>query len=85
MWKFELGSKVLDRVTGFIGVIVTRTECLNGCLIYGVMPPYKSSEPFPEEIGIDEDNLILMQKKPEPKKKKKPLGGRYQKAIRRLY
>lgn len=37
-WRFRLGEKVRDGVTGFKGVITARVEYLNGCLQYCVEP-----------------------------------------------
>jgi len=34
--KFNLGDKVKDVVSGFTGVICSRTEWLNKCIRYGV-------------------------------------------------
>jgi len=36
MTKIKLGDKVKDRVSGFIGIVTERIECLNGCLRYGL-------------------------------------------------
>lgn len=30
-FKFKLGSVLKDNITGFIGVVTSRTECLNAC------------------------------------------------------
>lgn len=36
--KIPLGARVRDRITGFSGVVVARTEWLFGCTRYGVAP-----------------------------------------------
>ena len=38
VFKFELGFKAKDSITGFEGVIGGRTEYLTGCVHYGIMP-----------------------------------------------
>ncbi len=37
MKEIKLGDKVKDLVTGFIGIVVEKVECLNGCLRYGLI------------------------------------------------
>lgn len=32
----KLGERVTDRITGFTGIVVARTEFLNGCIRVGV-------------------------------------------------
>lgn len=36
--KYELGEKVRDKVSGFEGIIMSRTEYLHGVPLYGVQP-----------------------------------------------
>lgn len=38
-FKFENGQTVKDRVTGFKGVILGRTQYATGCIQYGICPP----------------------------------------------
>lgn len=63
--EFSLGSKVRDKVTGFVGVITRRTEWLNNCNTYGVKPTTlkdgvpQSSEHFDEpQLVLVEENVI---------------------------
>lgn len=44
----QLGDKVKDRVTGFEGVVVGRTEWLNGCVRLSVQPE-----------GVDKDKKVF--------------------------
>lgn len=37
-WTIELGSEVKDRITGLTGIVVGRTEWLNGCKRITVQP-----------------------------------------------
>jgi len=39
-FKFKLGRKVQDWVTGFVGVVVARAECLNGSIKYELQPEW---------------------------------------------
>jgi hypothetical protein len=38
IFKFELGIKCKDVVTGFEGIVTDRCEHLNGCNTYGISP-----------------------------------------------
>ena len=70
----KLGDKVRCKVTGFTGIAVARTEFLNGCIQFNVLPKADKKTKMPEEIGIDEGSLELVNK---PKKKviKRDTGG----------
>lgn len=74
-FKFELGDKVKCIHTGFEGVIVARTEYMNGCIQYNVVPRFQKGKGFPDEVGVDEGSLELMKKKPTKKKARKRNGG----------
>ena len=75
MFKFEVGQKVKDRITGFQGIIIARTEWLNGCLRYVVQAQKRTAEGKTVDDTIDEQQLILMEKPKEAKKK--GIGGAY--------
>ncbi len=36
MTKIVLGQRARDRITGYVGVVVGRTEWLNGCVRFGI-------------------------------------------------
>lgn len=72
-WKFDLGDRVEDRVSGLKGIITTRTEHLNGCRQYGVNPGVDKDGKMMEGWNIDEQQLKLIDKGlniTEPIKKK---------------
>jgi hypothetical protein len=53
-----LGSEVRDSMTGFAGVVVSRTEYLYGCVSVGVQPAGLSPKGKPEGIVyFDEQRL----------------------------
>lgn len=76
MSEIQLGDKVKCRHTGFVGIVVAKTEFINGCIQFGVLPKMKKKDTYPDEIAIDEDSLEVIAKKKKVVKKKKPLGGR---------
>ena len=64
MFKYELGSKVKCRVTGFTGVVVGRSEWLHGCLTYSVKPmDLKDGKPQ-DSVGFDEGMLDVVVQAP---------------------
>jgi hypothetical protein len=70
MFKFTNGDTVKDTITGFSGVIVHRTEYLNGCIRYGVQPKKLKDGKTIESEMFDEQQLSLVSgvKKNEPKR-----------------
>jgi len=77
IWKFQLGEKVKDRVTGFKGTITARIEYLNGCLQYCVEPKVGKEGKMEKAQYVDEGQLefISSKKKDKEKEIKIPLGG----------
>ena len=58
MFKFKLGAKVKDTLTGFEGVVMARTEYYTGCNTYGIQSPKLIKGNAPAEwIWIDEVRL----------------------------
>jgi hypothetical protein len=68
--NIELGDKVQCKHTGFIGIVVAKTEVLNGSINYNVLPKIGKDKKMPEEICIDQINLRILIKKKKPVKKK---------------
>jgi hypothetical protein len=56
----QLGDVVRDRVTGFQGVIVARTEWLNGCWRITVTPPADKDGKLADSQTFDEFQLELV-------------------------
>lgn len=72
----ELGSKVKDTVTGFVGVAICRVEYLNGCIQYGIKPPVSKDNKVIEPEYIDEGQLeVVMKRKVTKKKTTRRSGG----------
>jgi len=59
-WKFALGIKVRDKVSGFVGVIDSRTEWLNGCKRYSVQPPVDKDGKHLNGLYIDEQQIEVI-------------------------
>lgn len=76
--RTELGDKVRDVVTGFKGVVVARTEWLNGCVRVTVQPKMKKDGVCPEGAAFDEPQLEILQRAntpPEVKEQRLETGG----------
>ena len=64
-----LGKKVRDKVSGLVGVAVSRIEWLNGCIQYGVQPKMNKKSDEIKTWNIDEEQLEVMGVKVKVKKK----------------
>ena len=73
MFKFELGQKVKDTITGFEGVVIAQIKWLNGCVRYHVQSKKRTAEGKPIDDTIDEQQLVSTEKPPKVKKSDK--GG----------
>lgn len=55
-----LGDEVIDKVTGFKGIVTSVAKCLNGCDRATVQPPMKKDGSLPDSIWIDIPQLTLV-------------------------
>lgn len=76
----NLGDKVKDKVSGLVGIVVTKLEHLNGCVQYAVTPPMKKGSTEMPSWNIDEEQLELADKKTVKVKKSRD-GGPTTKAV----
>ena len=74
----KLGDKVRDKITGFMGIAVAKTEFLNGCIQFNVLPKGDKINKMPDEMSIDEQSLEIVKVK-KKKKVKKENGGPHRK------
>ena len=58
--KITLGNRVKDKVSGFVGIAISKTEYLNGCIQYGVQPQTKESDKKPETEFFDAEQLEVL-------------------------
>ena len=76
MFEFKLGDKVKDYVTGFTGVVVGRTEWLNGCIRYAVQPT-TLKDGAPQDVQhIDEQQILIVKPKTKKTVQKRTGGAR---------
>jgi len=74
MSNIQLGDKVRCLNTGFKGVVVAKTEFLNGCVQFTIAPKVGKDGKYPEEVCIDEGSLEVISKVKRKIKKDDPGG-----------
>ena len=72
MSEIKLGDKVRDKYSGFTGIAIAKTEYINGCIQYSVIPKVDKKNEETMAVDIDEGSLeIITPVKKEPEK----IGG----------
>jgi heat shock protein HspQ len=66
-FKYGLGSEVEDKITGYRGLLVGRTEWLYGCRRYVIQSKEKKDGVPVKPLGVDEDSLKLIKAENNPK------------------
>lgn len=80
--SIKLGVKVKDIYSGFIGMVVARTEYINGCVQCEVVPRVGKDNKLIDAVAIDEGSLVEVSVKKKSIVKKKSPGGPYRRASR---
>ena len=79
MFKFKLGQKAKEKITGFTGIIVARIDYLTGCNRYSLQTEDLYEGKPVDWQNFDENQLELVkekkEKKPKIKKEKTDKGG----------
>ena len=73
-FTIELGAVVRSNISGFGGMVTSRSEHLNGCNRYWVSPKVDKEGKLPEGYWFDEGELIVLSK-PKLKRKNSNRGG----------
>lgn len=58
-FKYEMGLKAVDIITGFEGVIIGRSQWLTGCNTYGLRPKMSKDGKLPESQFFDEAQITV--------------------------
>lgn len=72
-FDFNLGDRVRDKITGFEGIVVARTQWFNNCNTYGVQPTALKDGMPQDRVPFDEPQLVLV--KPAQMTPKRDTGG----------
>jgi len=79
MFKFKLGQRAKEKITGFSGIIVARIDYLTGCNRYSLQSEDLHEGKPVDWQNFDENQLELVKKektkKPKIKKEKTGRGG----------
>lgn len=62
----DLGDRVQDRLTGFQGIVISRTAWINGCARLGVQPRGLHEGKPLDSVVFDENQLELLEEKIYP-------------------
>lgn len=69
-FKFNLGDKVKDNITGYTGVVICQSCWINGCNTYGVRSQ-ELKDGLPQEAQfMDEPQLEVVEEKILPEHRK---------------
>ena len=60
IFKYNMGSKAKDRITGVKGTITARSEFITGCVQYMLEGESKDNE-APKTHWVDEDRLVILE------------------------
>jgi len=56
-FKFELGIEAEDKITGFKGIVMSRSEHLTGCNVYSIAPKVLDAGKIGETQWFDENRI----------------------------
>lgn len=56
-FKFQMGELVTDKITGFTGVIILRSEWISNCNTYGLQPTNLKDNNLISRSDFDEPRL----------------------------
>ena len=62
-FKFGLGDRVRDTITGFVGIVTCRSQWLNNCNTYGVQPTALKDGAPQDRQAFDEPQMELVEEK----------------------
>lgn len=74
-FKIDLGVTAKSNITGFKGVVTSRSEHINGCDRYFINPPVDSEGKLPDGYWFDESELIVIGSKKVRGDNNKDRGG----------
>lgn len=63
----QIGDEVRDRISGFRGIVIARTEWFNGCMRLTVQTKKLGADGKPVDVTLDEPQLELVKAKALPR------------------
>jgi hypothetical protein len=76
MFIFELGAKVKSGITGFEGIVTSRSENIYACNRYWVQPSVDKQGKKQDGMWLDEGEAVMLSK-PKPVKKANRYSARF--------
>ena len=73
-FKFGLGDKLKDKITGFEGIVTGRHQWINNCNTYSVKPQTLKDGVPQDSCNFDEPQLDLVEEKAIPEMNRKTGG-----------
>ena len=71
---FELGTDVKSDISGFKGIVTSRSEHMNGCNRYWIQPKVGKDGKLPDGCWFDEGEIVVVSA-PKLKRKNSDRGG----------
>ena len=81
-FNIPLGVKAKSVITGFTGVVTSRSEHINGCDRYFVCPPVNKDGTLPDGYWFDEQELSIINKAKKVKPQKHDENGGFHSKIK---
>ena len=78
MSEIKLGDLARDKITGYEGIVISRTEWLNGCVRLGLQAK-KMKDGLPLADAVFDVGQLVLVKAGAFDRKPKPTGGPYPK------
>ena len=73
--KIKLGQKYRDKVSGFEGIAVGKSDWMTGCTTVGLQPGMDKDGKLPDLTWLDENRLELVKEKAAKIKTDRKRGG----------
>ena len=74
-FEFELGIECYSKVSGFKGMITSRSQHLNGCDRYWIQPKVDKDGKMPDGLWFDDGELVVKKATKKIKRTNNDNGG----------
>jgi len=73
--NFKLGMRLKDKITGFMGIAIAKSEFMNGCVQYYLKARLDKDGKVQDAVVFDSQQLEFVDDGLSSDKEKKPTGG----------
>lgn len=74
-FEFQLGIEVYSKISGFRGIITSRSQHLNGCDRYWIQPKVGEDGKLPEGLWFDDGEIVIKKIADKIKRTNNDKGG----------